>query len=258
MSKTEIRDVAFIDCDSGSEIDVGVAGQKIGVYAPVKNISGSGYIILLHAQLFKNGTLIEANLIHSELYLNGGETKEWYSEFYMPDGDALVTVHSYVWPDYPPSSPDYTTMGTLPLGVGWVRVDREIASISPALVVEDWIKADSQFATVQPGAVGWIKVDSQFATIQPGLVGWIKADSKTAVVNPTGVPVCVPGETKCVDYDLYTCSLASQWKLTERNAVKCGYVPEEKPPKAFPWLWIGAGVAAASLVGLVVVGEEKK
>jgi len=243
MSKTKIisSDITFIDCDSGSEIDVGVAGQKIGIYAPVKNISGSGYVILLHAQLFKDGTLIEANLIHSEQYVGAGQTEEWYSEFYMPDGDALVTLHSYAWPDYPPSSPDYTTMVILPLGVGWVRVDREIASVSPVLVVEDWIKADSQFATVQPGAVGWIK-----------------ADSKTVVVNPSGVPVCVPGETKCVDYDLYTCSLVGQWKLTEHNAVKCGYVPPEEEKKPFPWLWIGAGIATASVVGLVAAGEEKK
>lgn len=34
--------------------------------------------------------------------------------------------------------------------------------------------------------------------------------------------------------------------------------PGVKPPKAFPWLWVGVGVATASLVGLVIAGEEKK
>ena len=120
-----------------------------------------------------------------------------------------------------------------------MRADSEDAVISPALVEEDWIKADTQFATVQPG-----------------LVGWIKADSKIAVVNPSGVPVCVPGETKCEGYDLYTCSLAGQWKLTERNATACGYVPPEEEKKPFPWLWVGVGVAGASLVGLVVAEKE--
>jgi len=182
MSKTEIisSDITFIDYDSGSEIDVAVAGQKVGIYVPVKNISSSGYIILLHAQLFKDGTLIEDNLIHSEQYVDAGATEEWYSEFYMPDGDALVTSHSYVWPDYPPSSPDYTTMVTLSLGVGWVRADSEIASISPG-------------PGVPPN--GWIKADSELATIGVGLPsGWVKADSKTAIVSPPLPPEGIPWE----------------------------------------------------------------
>jgi len=34
--------------------------------------------------------------------------------------------------------------------------------------------------------------------------------------------------------------------------------PGVKPPKAFPWLWIGAGIATASFVGIVAAGKEKK
>ena len=29
-------------------------------------------------------------------------------------------------------------------------------------------------------------------------------------------------------------------------------------PKGFPWLWVGAGIAGASLVGLVAAGKEKE
>ena len=162
MSKTQIISdgVVFVDYDSGSEIDAGVAGQKIGVYIPVKNITATGFIILLRAKLFKNGTLIEDNLIHSELYINSGETKEWYSEFYMPDADVLVTAHSYVWPAYPPSSPDYTTMVTLPLGAaaGWIKV-AEISAMATVGYPGGWINVAEVSAIATPGHVGgWIDV----------------------------------------------------------------------------------------------------
>ncbi len=225
MSKTQIISdgIVFIDCDSGSEIDAGVAGQKIGVHVPVKNITTSGYIILLHAQLFKDGTLIEDNLIHSELYVNGGVTKEWYSEFYMPDADVLITAHSYVWPDYPPSSPDYTTMVTLPLGaaVGWIKV----AEVNVTATVG------------YPG--GWIEIAGVNATATVGYPGgWIKVAEVSAVASPPGLPPC---QTDADCPAGYVC--------VNGKCVK-------KPPSEVPWGWIAAGTAVAGGV-VLLTGKEK-
>jgi len=175
MSVTRIisDDIVFVDCDTKNEISSAIEGQKVGITIPVKNVSSSGYIILLYAQLFKGGTLIENNLIHSELYVNAGATEEWYSEFYMPSADALVTAHSYVWPDYPPSSPDYTTMVTLSLEAavgGWIEVDTRKSTIDTGL----------------PG--GWIEVDSKEETIGVGLAGgWVMVDSGSVVVSTESI-----------------------------------------------------------------------
>ena len=126
-----------------------------------------------------------------------------------------------------------------------------------------WVKAGTEIATAEPGGISaaWVKADSAIATIEPGLVGgWIKADSQTKLVNPSGVPVCTPGTTKCVGYDLYTCSLAGQWALTKHNATECSYVPSEVK-KPFPWFWVSVGGGITALVGLIVAtlkGKKKK
>ncbi len=39
--------------------------------------------------------------------------------------------------------------------------------------------------------------------------------------------VCTPGETKCVGFDLYECSLERKWALVEANSPACGWVPGE-------------------------------
>lgn len=85
------------------------------------------------------------------------------------------------------------------------------------------------------------------------VVGWVHADTKTASVSPSGIMVCDPGETKCVGYDLYTCSVEGRWEFTKHNATECGYVPEEKP---FPWKW--AGIALAALGAILLIPKKKK
>lgn len=85
------------------------------------------------------------------------------------------------------------------------------------------------------------------------VVGWVHVDTKTASVSPPGVVVCIPGDTNCIGFDLYTCNLAGRWELTKRNSPKCGYVPEEK----FPWLWVGVGGAVIATVIAVVAAEKK-
>lgn len=74
-----------------------------------------------------------------------------------------------------------------------------------------WIKSDSAIATAEPGLLtGWVETDRAVATAEPGLAeGWVKADSQTKLVNPPGIP--------------------------------------EK--EAFPWHWVGIGIAA--LIGAV-------
>lgn len=143
--------------------------------------------------------------------------------------------------------------------MAWIRADSAVATAGPGLPV-GWLEADRAIATAEPGiAEAWVKADSRFATIEPSVAvnGWIEADSRTAVVNPSGVPVCTPGEIKCVGYDLYTCSLASQWELTKHNATECDYVPEEEE-KPFPWLWVGIGSGIAALIGIIASVVKKK
>ena len=144
--------------------------------------------------------------------------------------------------------------------MAWIKADSAIATAETGLPPR-WVEADRAVAIAEPGlAVEWVKADSQLATIEPGVAvdEWIKADSRMAVVNPSGVPVCTPGETKCVGYDLYTCSLAGQWKLTKHNATECGYVPEEEEEKPFPWLWVGIGSGIVALIGAIAAVVKKK
>ena len=75
-------------------------------------------------------------------------------------------------------------------------------------------------------------------------------DEKIWSAVTSAAPLCTPGETKCVGYDLYTCSGEYTWELTEHNSSKCGY---EKP---FPWLWVGIGGAA--LIGLGLAIRKRK
>lgn len=42
---------------------------------------------------------------------------------------------------------------------------------------------------------------------------------------PIPPPICTPGETECVGYDLYRCSLEGEWVLDEENSPNCGYTP---------------------------------
>ncbi len=228
MSKTQIisANIVFTDYNTGNEISSAIEGQKVGITVPVKNVSSSGYIILLHARLFEDGTLIEDNLIHSELYVSGGVTKEWYSEFYMPDADVLITAHSYVWPDYPPSSPDYTTMVTLPLGaaVGWILTDTKTGTIEPGLP-GGWVLADTKTGTIEIGAVG----------------GWVKTDTKTAIIRPPGLPPCQ------TDADCPAGEVCVNGKCVEKP------VP---PPSEVPWGWIAAGAVGAGGV-VLLTGKEK-
>lgn len=121
-----------------------------------------------------------------------------------------------------------------------------------------WIKADTEIKPATPGGIStaWVRVDSAIATAVPGLVGgWIKADSQTKLVNPPGIPVCVPRTTKCVDYSLYTCSLAGIWVLTKHNATECGYVPEEK--EKFPWVPVAVGGGILVIAIIASIKEDK-
>lgn len=119
-----------------------------------------------------------------------------------------------------------------------------------------WILADSEVVTLRPGLVGaWVLADSRLVSIEPSLAGgWILAASKTVMVHPSGIMVCDPGDTKCVGYDLYTCSLEGKWEFTKHNATECGYVPEEEKP--FPWLPVGIGLIA--LGALLLIPRKKK
>lgn len=118
-----------------------------------------------------------------------------------------------------------------------------------------WIYADSKIIATEPALVGeWIFADSRLASVEPGLLeGWIYAAAKIVAVMPSGIIVCAPGETKCVGYDLYTCSLEGRWEFTKHDATECGYVPEEKP---FPWKW--AGIALAALGAILLIPKKKK
>ena len=40
-------------------------------------------------------------------------------------------------------------------------------------------------------------------------------------------PICTPGETKCVGFDLYECSPECKWAIVEANSPTCGWVPGE-------------------------------
>ena len=46
-------------------------------------------------------------------------------------------------------------------------------------------------------------------------------------LSQEGVIPCKPGDTKCKDYGLYTCSTEGEWVLTEADSAQCGYEPDE-------------------------------
>jgi hypothetical protein len=110
---------------------------------------------------------------------------------------------------------------------------------------------------VQPSEVSrWIAVGSAVnLSIEPGEVSdWAEIVSARTmlVVNPEGVPVCTPGETKCVGYDLHTCSSEGQWQLTKKNSEQCRYTPP--PEKRFPWEYIA--IAGGAILLIIAVTKK--
>lgn len=73
------------------------------------------------------------------------------------------------------------------------------------------------------------------------------------IVGP--IPECTPGETKCVGYDLYTCSAAKAWGLTKKNVEQCGYVPGV--PGEIPWEWLAIGGVAIAGGIMILTGIRK-
>ena len=164
MSVTQIisANIVFTDYNTGNEISSAIEGQRVGIAVPVKNVSGDYLIVRLHAQLLGD------SLINTEKYLGSGATAVWESFFYMPDGDALITLRSYVWSTSGDILDDTETV-TLPLEVG-----------------------------------GWVLAATKTGAIKPCLVGgWVLAATKTAIIRPPGLPPCqtdtdCPTGYKCV------------------------------------------------------------
>lgn len=105
----------------------------------------------------------------------------------------------------------------------------------------------------------------------------LRTVERKALFTTTGAPTCTPGTTKCVGYDLYTCSAGRNWELTEHNAAECGYVPPTcaidadcplgykcvngkcvkiTPTKKFPWEWVVAG--GLGLAALILLASKKE
>ncbi len=57
-----------------------------------------------------------------------------------------------------------------------------------------------------------------------GLITAVVAAIKAKAAPPV---VCIPGETKCVGFDLYECSPECEWVLIEANSPACGWEPGE-------------------------------
>lgn len=108
---------------------------------------------------------------------------------------------------------------------------------------------------------GWKRLATRYVTLIPSeeeVRGWKRLTEYTITLTPTGVPpppeeCTTPGETKCVGYDLYTCSSGYKWELTKKNAEECGYVPSK-----FPWQWLAIGGAAIAGVILLIPKKIKK
>lgn len=124
---------------------------------------------------------------------------------------------------------------------------------------------------------GWQLLKSIDVTLKPPeeVGGWNLLKTIDITLTPKGVLPCTPGTTKCVGYDLCTCSAAGEWKLTKQNATECGYVPpvcsvdadcpvgyvckDGKCVKkaAFPWQWVAIGGAAIAGVILLIPRPKK-
>jgi len=235
MSATQIisDNIVFTDYNTGNEISSAIEGQKVGITVPVKNISSSGYIILLQAQLFRNGTLIEDYLIYSEQYMNSGETKEWSSFFYMPDGDALVTLHSYTWSSSGYSL-DYTTQVLLHL-----TSEEEVAGWNLLKTMEVTL-----FPSVEEVA-GWNLLKTITVTLSPSteeVAGWNLLKTIEVTVLPSGE---VPPPACTVDAD-----------CPEGYECVGGKCVKKKVEGEVPWAWIAAG--AVGIGGIVLLTGGKK
>ena len=107
--------------------------------------------------------------------------------------------------------------------------------------------------------MAWDKLNEKVVTISPSEVEigeWVKLDEKVITIVAEGLPpTCTPGETKCLGYDLYTCSAERKWQLTKRNATECGYTPPEEKP--FPWHWLLVGGGIVGIIIVVVVSRRK-
>jgi len=145
----------------------------------------------------------------------------------------------------------------------WIEVVPAKTNIAvDPIEVSQWVEVSSarKDLSIQPGEISeWVEVSParKDLSIQPGEISeWteVKPVRQTLVVNPKGVPVCTPGEIKCVGYDLYTCSAEGQWQLTEKNSERCGYTPPPPPEEKFPWEYI----AIAGGVILLVIAVVKK
>lgn len=129
--------------------------------------------------------------------------------------------------------------------------------------VSQWMEIEPAVnLSIEPGEISdWMEIESarKNLSIEPGEVSdWaeIVLARTTLVVNPEGVPVCTPDETKCVGYDLYTCSPEGQWQLTKENSEQCGYIPP--PDERFPWEYIALAGGAVLLVIAIATPKKKK
>jgi len=55
------------------------------------------------------------------------------------------------------------------------------------------------------------------------------------LLQEEGVIPCKPGDTKCKDYDLYTCSVEGKWVLTEEDNIEICHYPEPPPTEWKDW-----------------------
>jgi hypothetical protein len=138
--------------------------------------------------------------------------------------------------------------------MAWAEIEsaRTDIAVQPS-EVSQWIAVGSAVnLSIEPAEISnWMEIESarKNLSIEPGEVSdWTEIiPARTMlVVNPKGVPVCTLGETKCVGYDLYTCSVEGQWQLTKKNSEQCGYTPP--PEERFPWEYIAITGGAILLI----------
>lgn len=126
-------------------------------------------------------------------------------------------------------------------------------------MADGWEVLKTIDVTLAPSGVevgGWNVLKTIDVTIVPSGVevgGWNVLKTIDVTIYPEGEPpTCTPGETKCIGYDLYTCSPSGEWKLTEKYSAECYYEPPNGDGDGIPLEWLGIGALAAGAAALLI------
>lgn len=224
------------------------AGETVPVTIKIKNIWTGSFRVYAVGVLDTYDRFID----WLDAWVSPGITHSFSGSFVMPANDVTIHAFSYykdvegIWHKDDEDEKDVS------LTVEVEFLDSRKITLEPLTVAEIEL-LDTRVVALEPLVVGVEFLDSRVLTLEPLVVGVELLDTRVIILEPLGVPLCTPGETKCIGADLYQCSPEKEWVLIEENSPEC--IVEEKK---FPWLLLAVGGGAAAVAVAAAAKKKKK